>query len=1019
MTNTPTCPECGSELASDGRCAVCRLRAALGNPASAATPQGEIPAGAQVRSLGDFELLEIIGRGGMGQVYRARQISLNRFVALKLIHAGRFASSEEVARFRREAESAARLDHPNIVHIYEVGCHQGQDYFTMKFVEGGTLAQRLSHLISPISNRAAATLLSKVARALHHAHQRGIMHRDLKPANLLLTPEGEPLIADFGLARLIDASVDPSRPEGLLGTPGYMAPEQFAGKSGDLTTAVDIHALGCILYELLTGQTPYRAGNLTEAIQTVPTQPITPPRQLNPRLDRDLEAICLKCLRKQPEKRYPSAATLADDLDHWLKGEPVSAREITPLLRVLKWGRRHPLKLALILALHVAIGAPVGLAVYYQVLELRPGDLAEPLQPPDAEGVYALPLTAGEPPRCTVNFEAGRRFTGEGRLYRLNFLSVPPARLPDLRVRILADHSRPDDPSRSVPMTNGQIFRLRAESRADRAFYFVAEGFDPAALHAEAPNARLELTPVQAGQEPLPIVANRPRIRDVTPLIAAPGANVVITGENISPDPEANVVFFGPVRAKVLSAQTNALSVQVPLGAGYAPVTVSTPARLTAYAPRPFLPSFGGNARITAESFAPTVSFPTPVAPYYAAVGDLDGDGRPDLLATTEKLGVRLTLLRNTGTAGRLTADSFAPAIGYGGAGNAFFLAVGDLDGDGRLDVVFPDNPRHDTSPCLDLYLNACAPGSITDFLPAGTVWLPPTALPHNVVLADLDGDGRPELILPDYNNPYLYLLQNRAGVARAASPSRPAASRTERPAAPASGTNQTVKAAPVRNPTDLFAPPVRLPAIRAYRVAVGDLDGDGKPDLVVAGLDHTLRVLRNVSTPGRLDSSSFDTVGTAPIQLTGGPPASTTLVDLDGDGKLDVVIAHAFSTSHTLTLLRNTSEGGLISFAAPITVGDVKFGSTVQVADFYGDGRPDLVVNHYTSSQGATIFQNDSRSGVLTLTPAAFLGGDINRPAVLTVADVDGDGKPDLILADDQQTRLQVLRNQSPAASR
>lgn len=254
------CPTCGAPLLAGipgGQCPRCLLNLATApdEAPSAQHPPPNVPNG-RFR-FGDYELLEVVGHGGMGKVYRARQISLNRIVALKMIHAGRFAGPEEVARFRREAEAAAGLDHPNIVHIYEVGCIENQHYFTMKFVEGGTLATYLGGGLSSYDLADAIRLLTKVARAVHHAHQRGIMHRDLKPANILLSDRGEPLIADFGLARLIDQSVDPKHPEGLLGTIGYMAPEQVAAKTNELTTAVDIHALGCILYEALTGRTPY------------------------------------------------------------------------------------------------------------------------------------------------------------------------------------------------------------------------------------------------------------------------------------------------------------------------------------------------------------------------------------------------------------------------------------------------------------------------------------------------------------------------------------------------------------------------------------------------------------------------------------------------------------------------------------------------------------------------------------------------------------------------------------------
>lgn len=295
-------------------------------------PTGDLP-----RLFGDFELLAELGRGGMGVVYMARQRSLSRVVAVKMILRGDLASPEDVARFHSEAAAAARLEHPHIVPVYEVGEGDGQPYFVMKYIAGTTLGKRLAE--GPLTDREAAELLLPVCRAIQFAHERGILHRDLKPSNILIDNQGHAHVSDFGLAKHLSADVTLTRPGAILGTPSYMAPEQAAGNRGEVGPASDVYSLGTILYQMLTGRPPFQAAKAVDTLLLVLEQDPLPPRLLNPKADRDLEMIALRCLQKPPHLRYASAQALADDLALFLADEPISARSGRVTQVVARWFR--------------------------------------------------------------------------------------------------------------------------------------------------------------------------------------------------------------------------------------------------------------------------------------------------------------------------------------------------------------------------------------------------------------------------------------------------------------------------------------------------------------------------------------------------------------------------------------------------------------------------------------------------------------------------------------------------------
>src|SRR5438874_6691818 len=408
------CRKCGAEIFADapeGLCTACLFETGLGLLAPPSVAAGDSSAVASAKAddcgsventetseanaalhikkaprpaktladFGDYELLEEIGRGGQGVVYRAHQKSLNRTVALKIIGLGHWATEAHLKRFRLEAEAAARLEHPGIVPIHEVGERDGSCYFSMKFVEGGQLDEVVRR--KPMSIRQAAELIGKVARIVHYAHEHRILHRDIKPGNILLDQKSEPHLTDFGLARLVESESTVTRTMEVLGTPSYMAPEQAVGNNAAISSLTDVYGLGAVLYQLLTGQPPFAGGTTYETIKLLLDTEPRSPRLLNPKIDRDLSTICLKCLEKDSQRRYPSALALAEDIERWLKHEPIQARRAGVFTSGRKWVRRNPTS-ALLAASLLALAATAGWIVWK----------SEMIRHPVTTGIAVLPF---------------------------------------------------------------------------------------------------------------------------------------------------------------------------------------------------------------------------------------------------------------------------------------------------------------------------------------------------------------------------------------------------------------------------------------------------------------------------------------------------------------------------------------------------------------------------------------------------------------------------------------------------
>lgn len=494
-----SCSRCQAVIPSeapDGICVACLLRVVdrelpLGFEAEAARPG---PPKSFPSTLGDYELLTEVGRGGMGVVFKVRQRRLNRYLALKLLAGGILASEADIVRFYHEAEAAAQLEHANIVPTYEVGEIDGLHYYAMRFVDGASLDQRLGRFRD--DPKSAALLMSKVARAIHYAHQRGLLHRDLKPANILVDARGEPYVTDFGLAVRLDQRRSMTLSGRVVGTLAYLSPEQAQGIRGQVTVVSDVFSLGVILYELITGQLPFAAESDLAMLDRLRKDDPVPPSRLNAAVDVDLETICLTCLEKNPSKRYSSAGALADDLDLWLRGEPIHARSTAWHERSVRWIRRHPVRTIAILAIALVLTTPTAVASWF-ILHLNHSRGHHP-ERQLVGNVIDLPLFNWHRGRCTDNFPGKPFAERHQQRVRLELLGVPPEIRDSLKVQIRSDWAVLPDPAKSAILSNGTEFVLAVKVERkwlqDNLLYFERIGWDVGEVTAQYTNAAIRLT---------------------------------------------------------------------------------------------------------------------------------------------------------------------------------------------------------------------------------------------------------------------------------------------------------------------------------------------------------------------------------------------------------------------------------------------------------------------------------------------------------------------------------------------
>jgi serine/threonine protein kinase len=921
-----------------------------------------------------YKILGELGRGSMGVVYKARQTKLNRLVALKMILAGNLAGTEQRVRFLAEAEAIAALKHPGIVGIYDFGTCAGLPYFSLEFCEGGSLADRLAG--KPLPIREAAGIVEQVARAIQAAHQRGIVHRDLKPGNILLTEDGTPMVTDFGLARRLEVGACLTATGSVLGTPSYMAPEQASGKTKEMGPAADVYSLGAILYECLTGRPPFKAATLSDTLQQVVNDEPLPPRQRNAEVPAELDTICLKCLNKEPDSRFQSAAELADELRQFLTARGVvwaaggtdsspvpAARTVVDGGTVLRFTGASADSVREMYDFLAPSRGPneIGWLGRYRILRpLGAGGMGVVFECEDTDLKRRVALKVLRP-ALAASASSRKRFLHEGqaaaalvhdRVVPIHHVGEDRG-IPFLAMPLLVGETLEDRLLREKLPPLAEVLRIGREIAeglaAAHARGLIHRDIKPSNIWLEGEGGHVRLLDfglarAVGGDSHL----TRSGVVVGTPAYMAPEQ---ARGEEV--DHRADLFSLGCVLYRACTDKlpfpgTNALATLLAL----AQHTPPPPAKLN-----PQLPP--GLSELIMRLLARRAEDRYPSAEAVTEALDAVASGRAVPRQRFRRPVIALAALVLLGVLGVVgyraglgvgprpepaedatqQGELFNPAVHHAAGMYPISVAVADLNGDGKEDLVVVNSQSRTVSVLLGKGDGSFGPPRTVKAGDDGP-WFA-----GSVKVADLNGDGKPDLIVTDTAHQVSVLLGKGDGS---------------------------------------FEPPVRYAAGNTPNsVAVGDFNGDGKPDLAVANGDGTISILLG---------QGHGTFREAVHYRAGKSLLSVVVADFNGDGKLDLVVAGS-----NISILLGKGDG---NFEKAVSCSSAGRCGALAVGDFNGDGKLDIA---FAGPEDGMVSILLGRGNGAFRPAGNYLDGTSTWSWAVVSADVNGDGIPDIVTANDK----------------